>query len=74
MEIQAVGKAVRKGQTQNINVFVLYIDRTLDNLHKYKHNDKTLITLKLLGDKEKNPMYEDDNGTESMTTEQRQDI
>jgi len=52
---------------------VLYIDRTLDNLHKYKHNNKTLIALKLLGDKEKNSMYEDHNRTENMTTEQKQE-
>ena len=52
---------------------MLYIDRTLDNLHRYKHNNKTLIALKLLGDKEKDSMYEDDNRTKNMTTKQRQE-
>ena len=52
---------------------MLYINRTLDNLHRYKYNSKTLIVLKLLGDKKKNPMYEVDNRTENMTIKQRQE-
>lgn len=71
--MQAVGRAVRKGQTQKVDVFVSYIKKTLDDLHRFKHNNKTLIAMKLLGDKEKDPMYSDDNGTEGMTTEQKQE-
>ena len=73
MEMQAVGRAVRKGQTNKVNVFVSYIKRTLDDQHRFKHNGKTLIAMKLLGDKEKDPMYMEDDGTATMTTEQKQE-
>jgi hypothetical protein len=60
-----VGRAVQKGQTQNVNVLVSYTDKTLDNLHRYKYNGKTLIVLKLLSDKKKDLMYENDYKTKT---------
>lgn len=57
MEMQAVGRAVRKGQTQIVFVYVPYISGTIDDNHRNKHDIKTDLAKTITGDAEKDEMY-----------------
>ncbi len=59
MEMQAISRAVRIGQTNVVNVISPYTANTVDDIHKQKHYFKTDQSSLVTGDSKVDPMYED---------------
>jgi SNF2 family DNA or RNA helicase len=59
MEMQAISRAVRLGQTEVVAVNVPYIVGTVDDRHKFKHKSKSEQSVLVTGDTQIDAMYFD---------------
>jgi SNF2 family DNA or RNA helicase len=57
MEMQAISRAVRIGQTSVVTVHVAYVANTIDDKHKEKHVTKSRASVLVTGDSLIDSMY-----------------
>ena len=59
MELQAISRVVRIGQTKQVFVLAPYLTNTLDDIHKEKHSDKSIQAQIITGDSAVDSMYDE---------------
>jgi SNF2 family DNA or RNA helicase len=59
LELQAIGRAVRLGQTREVRVHALYLNGTVDAMHNKKHQIKSKEAILITGDSGLDPLYQD---------------